>query len=591
MHAHQSIVPLLILLAMAVDSLRGQAPSGPGIPHSLYVSTSGSNANPGTKTLPVLTIGHALSLATSYWNQGRPVTINVGPGTYTLASLPNDRLRIPARGLTLEALGPTQQPVVISSASTGAELVWVDRDGDPSMAPTKITGIVFSGGSFGVRIYPATPTIGVATTAVEVRRCTFLNYSQSAVRVEVAGDRRAENIIEECSMTATAYSAGGRGLAGIEINKRATRYSSTLVRSNYITGHEIGVFVYGTEASPRDCRPRLESNTFWRNQWHVDAWDCEPWIVNNTMVNAEPLVNGGQTAAIQMRGTTQHVLYALNNILWNPIENDNEFRFLPLGNNATQTIALNNDIEDPGSPFLMAAYDMALGYASLNRRVAPNFVNAGMADFRLSPNNPQLIDSGRIAVPGSSLSVAPVGMLPVGNNAFTVRCDVPVDVERDPRFISADTPMAVDIGSDEVTGTRIQMIGDPSINLPPDLHGNMSIGVQELVRIRGPLNGLASLYLGFGWSADQPPYQNLLAAPFGNWLLSPLATDHVFLATYLLPASTTNPSIGEAAAPIVLPAPHDVDYYIQALTFRPDPDSPGGYAPADASNRIRLQAN
>src|SRR5258706_5491122 len=76
---------------------------------TLYVSTSGSDSNPGTSAQPFRTITHAYSKA------GAGTTILVAPGVYTDYTS--------GWGLRLGASGPSSSPIVLQSQVRGGPVV------------------------------------------------------------------------------------------------------------------------------------------------------------------------------------------------------------------------------------------------------------------------------------------------------------------------------------------------------------------------------------------------------------------------------------------------------------------------------------
>jgi len=536
MKSRIAVIALVILAGLTARALAQGSTLGPWRSGAIfYVSPTGSDANPGTKALPWKTITYALTVVNPLLNAGINVTLNLRAGSYG----PGETfpLRIPAYALALEAYEPG---VIINGQFTPGPVIEVDRVGNPGGQATLLHGLTVTGGSTGVRLAPA--GAAPAITRVELRRCDVYR-SGIGVDIVVNSGWRAEHVIEDCDIH--------EQFVGIRISCYGE--SSTLIRSNRIWEQEFNLMVSGV--TTRVCRPRIVSNFIWVAEVQLNATDCSPWVVNNTIADARPFSASVPAFGIVYSAPASEVITIANNILWNP-----GWPELTLNGPA---VVVFNDIEDANSPFLGV---------NGNRRVVPVFT----AGYHLQPlpANVQLIDQG------SPAYVLPPLGLPVG--ATPVPADLGTDVDLDPRVIDFDKHQLaiVDIGGDEVTETRLT--GTTGIDALGNMVANAAGTATGTVTVTGRPGDTAFLFLAHTWP-QSPVYQNVFVPPFGNYLISPNPNDVFTLGSGVL----TGPGSWSAnlVIPPLNPTPREPEFYLQAVSIRPD------QVTGDTTNRLRLEIN
>lgn len=520
-----------------------------------YVSTTGSDANAGTRAAPWRSISHAASAVAPDLAAGYPVTINVDPGVYD-ESVESFPVVLPSRGLCIEANGPGAIVRNTSFASPAIFQVAVPGAGSGPLGtvpPSIIHGFEISGGSDGVHIQPSLlgGTAPADPAAVEVRHCD-IHTCGFGVRVEVDSGWRDVSVVEACCIHEC-------GLAGVAIFSSGE--SSTVIRSNRIFDTEGNIYVLNL-GTALTCRPRIQSNFVWGGEFQVTLDACSPWMVNNTVAYARPHSLVPDTYGIIYNGSAPEVLSLANNILWNPAGATYNALDLQINGSPVEVID-TNDIEDASDPHVGTAGNIS---------VPPGFVGP--------PSNLHLLASSPLIEAGNNAFVNPPLSLAAGT--LSVRADL--GVEGDPFFprrldFDKAGPLAVEIGADEV---HVSMLAAA----PADAFGNVFSAAAAPVTLTLTVTtrpfDRCGIFLWHRHSVD-PVFMNQPRGFYGNLLID-LATpgdsnlianggsgaSGVFTRTWTIDPSATG---------------YESEWYLQAFATMT------GSSRGDLTNRLRLEIN
>lgn len=595
----------LIIACMAVGLLCSASMAQGGMggpfngPNSLryYVDpVNGSNGNWGTVTSPWKTLTHAMAIANGLVLATPPytVTINVLGGTCSTATGETFPIQMMSKGIALEALSQNTTTILGDGVNDVIQvtdpLLVTAQDDYAALPDSLIQGFSITNGYKGILFEPGLGPNSPFdfTQRVTVRYCELTN-NETGIYINLATDWRAAHIIEKNHIhhNLANNSAGQNNNVGIL--QYSEGYSSTLIRSNDIHDHEFNILIHG--ANPPDVCPRIFSNFCYLANVSVSLHQCTPRVVNNTIaygrdqtaVTPIPQIMTGLSYTGSFVTPAQIVV--ANNIIWVP--NDPQTGFMGqdlslLLNGSTATI-LQNNLTAP---------------LAGNVNSIPGFVTANYPtytfDLHLVAGSPMVGMANRTFV-DSGVAGVPMYVNVGSPTVFTVRSDVGRDIDWDSRIIDfwLNFPynklafLLLDIGADEVVHHNLTVSGNvdaqgnvlfPSTTNPP-------VSITFTVAGNAVTNSLQAgdmIYLYF-WNnfLTYPVDQNLLAPPFGNFLLD-LSVAYIAAAGPVGVGSTYS-----ATFPVPYPIATDYEFetYVQAFRLIP------GTSVGDFSNIVRIEYN
>lgn len=552
----RSLLFAVVLFTAVTAFAQPTLPGGPWwqVPVKFFVSPGGSDANAGTTSAaPWKTIGRALGdpTVTSFLGVGIPVTINLMPGEYSLAS--NGELfpiALPARNVSLEAWAPG----VVFRGFPDTDLIVVSSPGVPSSISTDtvIRGIELTNGDRAIEIDPGlSGGRSVGTDRVHVLQCDIHDNSRDGIKIIVEEGWRGEHVIEDNDV----YNHTPSGWGIILDNFGA---SSSVIRSNRLYDNEVNVQITDWNEAVGVCAPRVQSNLIWEGEWNSIFQFCSPWIVNNTLAFARPHSSGQHVYGVIYNGTTGEQMTLANNIIWNP---DPGFGATDVAATGTSVVCDSNDI-------LLGTGPCAPGVNG-NTNVNPQFVlPAAPYDLHLLTTSPVIgLGNPAFVHPPLSLTVDGTG----------VPADLRQDVDLDPRAIDfgKNGTASVDMGGDEVTEVRLS----PASGV--DALGNLLVSggaFASTYTITGRPGDTYLVFYSFSFALD-PDFNNLFLNPYGNVLLDLAALQPVASGTIGVGGSATFSFNGT-----LNPVPDEFEVFLQGVVLT----SPGL---GDATNRLRLELN
>ncbi len=485
----------------------------------LYVdAVSGDDNNSGIvfdPAQPMRTLSATVAFANQLVAGGLAVTINVFPGTYGVGNGEIFPIAFPDRGLTIEALGVepgagnrallTPQGFQFAPGTRSATLL-VDTFGAPTLPPSVIRGleILTDGAANAVRIDPANPLPGTMESAVEVRDC-FIHGLGGQPAVEVTNSAgHSIPLMHEFESNVIVHDGpnGGAGKTGVRVFNTSPAPSSVMFRSNQIARFQTNLEVNPGIQSPaqrEQCRPRLFSNIIQVAQNNVVLTDCNALLVNNTIAYALNLSTTINAYGLLTSVASRHVL--INNLFWNP-SFDQNLNFVAAESPAEAAIQIGsvgtiardiwtngtpvdtqlsrNNCNEDGTTWLMENGAPDLTDVRIQPRFAgstalfANDAHPRFARLPALPNLPKdlhlsafslLIDAGTLAAVQDTIppiNTPAISVETLGATGISVRRDVNLDVDLDPR-LGGVAMLMPDIGGDEATdGTRLRRdVGAP----------------------------------------------------------------------------------------------------------------------------------
>ena len=566
----------------------------------LFVAPTGSDVNgTGTAANPYRSITRALEVAgANIGDPANPVapfppvpvlySINVAPGTYNADEGEDFPLRMPARGLALEAwpwgasAGAERPKIEVSGGQVGIQVDWEGALGVPHSV---IQNFEIEGGESAIDLVPADlmeaplDTLGVEVRGNDIHDALF------GIRIQTEAEWIAEHVIENNTI------GDKTAVQGRAITETVRGFSSTLYRSNRVRMYEEGIRV--TNEPGGVAVPRLFSNFVQLGESLVVLENCQSHVLNNTLAFAVDFTIVPFVQGLELSGG-QAELH--NNILWCP-DTPSQTPAKPLVSNAMLFQQANriggNALPGPG----LLGGDLHPGYA--------------ITDLHLSPFSP-MIGAGvnhRVAHPTHTVqSVLVQGQV--------LRTDVSVDNDLDGRFyraaIETEVDPRVDIGGDEFIDLTPGLLPACRIEMPvtalQDSFGNLlATGSPPSSDTRswmvdfdlwGPPNGLYVLLLGFGFYEQTLDAGLQLLAPNGalwqhsSYPLSGLGNLRLDFDPFLHLTVTTGsfgPNGTDAQHGLSLGSTdvsaQEAEWCFQMLTFDLSSQRVG------ASNRITLELN
>ena len=520
---------------------------------NLYVDPAGTPTGQGlTPSTAFSDLAAAVASAQSQLaavGPNRAVTINVAPGTYTVAT----PLSIPAYGIHIEGYAGGAKPVLNARFT-------VDSVGDSTDSPTQFSNLRFEtpsgSGASVVRIAPGART----STAVTIIGCEFVQTSVGSntemLTIEVGAGAYAEHRLISCRfdspMPTNDIGAIGEYNAGI---------SNTLYLANHVRNFRTGIIVDNTLTAPyvlSACRPRMFSNGFELGERLVEFAYCTPRFVNNSIgefKDHDPTLLA-EAFGVQFEECTDIV--SVNNAsFFEPTGAFDSGDFSIIGG-TVQALQNNYSSDTPGAtdPFVPGDFP------------------------RLSPAS-GLAEAGTIAFaqPGT---IAPNG------NGGTVPADVPVDFEGDMRIVQSAVPgagLVVAIGCDQIAAQRAAVLPSAAIDAFGTLYLDMTGSTQPFtLRTTGLQSGwIYTVALSGGYDGIT---QHLLDPSYGSFTTLPFAPNLVWTS----PAAVAGASgIVDITVPGFSPGPQvlanliEAQFYLQGVAL-----SPNGAAGL-ITNRVRIE--
>ncbi|MEO0649429.1 MAG: hypothetical protein AAFZ65_01975 [Planctomycetota bacterium] len=351
-------------------------------------------------------------------------TINLAPGIY--APPTDGSFTITAFGTSVETWnngsggGPLQRAVLDAQGGIAIEVTSI---GQPTLPPSVIDGLEFMSAGSAVNIDTgAAPAGQDITLAVEIRD-NLMEDCFNGVSWFTDASLKERHVIEN-NIIGDDTLRQAAGLFAIH-----NGLSSTLIRSNVVSGFEEGITILNSNsASPDRVRPRVFSNFVRLGERLVNLFDTDAVVINNTVAFAYDFTVVPSVSGIDWRGGT---LELHNNILWNPLTpSGTTANDLLTAGTVNQTSNLNEDVA-LNTP----------GFAGGDAHPAST-----LTDLHLSSTS-AMIGAGNLAevaaVPGTVRSIA--------TGSMRTRIDLAVDVDLDSRVHRAlgEPSIAVDIGADE----------------------------------------------------------------------------------------------------------------------------------------------
>jgi hypothetical protein len=335
-----------VLLSCGAVVLLAAAPMASAFAKDLYVSTTGSDSNPGTQTAPVKTIARADALASA------GTVVHVAAGTYRVSapSLDNAGIKTSKSGTS------TARIKFVSDVKWGAKII------------VSGTGITWdSRGSY-----------------VDIEGFDISGSGRHGILAAGANLTMSNNFIHDLTISGGCNGSGGAAIdtygpvGGVVIDRNVVRNigASMIGRCNTVQG------IYIANANNRVTN-NLVSGVAMAGiqQWHGATAST---IVNNTVFHTKDGILLGQGDAGTTTGSANN--YVANNVVYD----NTTYGIVELGKMAGNNRYVNNLVAKSGTAMRVA------GSVSGTISSDPLFVSyqaSGTGNYRLSSSSPA-IDRG-----------------------------------------------------------------------------------------------------------------------------------------------------------------------------------------------------
>jgi hypothetical protein len=345
-----------VLLSCGAVVLLAAAPMASAFAKDLYVSTTGSDSNPGTQTAPVKTIARADALASA------GTVVHVAAGTYRVSapSLDNAGIKTSKSGTS------TARIKFISDVKWGAKII------------VSGTGITWdSRGSY-----------------VDIEGFDISGSGRHGILAAGANLTMSNNFIHDLTISGGCNGSGGAAIdtygpvGGVVIDRNVVRNigASMIGRCNTVQG------IYIANANNRVTN-NLVSGVAMAGiqQWHGATAST---IVNNTVFHTKDGILLGQGDAGTTTGSANN--YVANNVVYD----NTTYGIVELGKMAGNNRYVNNLVAKSGTAMRVA------GSVSGTISSDPLFVSyqaSGTGNYRLSSSSPAIDRGTSTSAPGVDL--------------------------------------------------------------------------------------------------------------------------------------------------------------------------------------------
>jgi parallel beta-helix repeat protein len=381
---------------------------GRDVPSAYYVSTAGSDANPGTLAQPFATVNHGASVLAA------GDTLYVRGGTYNesllndipsgTASAPVTVSAYPGEAVTLQAPASAHgRGIDLSGSFQYIHILNLTLDGSLTAGNASADGIKISYAD-----------AGQFASHILVSGCTIAHFGSQGILITsdpATGDATDHNQILNCNIYDNGSAQGALG-HGMYVVSNDNLIQGCSVHDNAGNGMQI----YGPSG---DVPNTLSHNTVTGNTFYDNGWasltnggsGLTVWYGDSNLVSNN-LCYGNTGAGIQITSGASNT-QVLNNTCYGNQGLGGKYG-LSVGSGAANTKVLNNIAYGNGGPggtsdyhvgatttATVGDYNLSGDATAIGAHSLPNtnplFVNAAAGDFHLSATSPA-IDAG-VALP------------------------------------------------------------------------------------------------------------------------------------------------------------------------------------------------